>query len=174
MIAAARRAASLTGVIGTLEVVPVTAELRESVLALEPRPDQSGWSGSARTTLPASEAHPRRTPCTALLDGIPVAFFVLDRSADVALYEPRPGTVGVRALYVDRERQGEGIGTAMLRAMPDLTRRLYPDAERLALTVNVTNPIAVHAYARSGFTDTGRLYHGGALGPQHVFVLELG
>ena len=160
--------------IGTLEVVPVTAELRESVLALEPRPDQSGWSGSARTTLPASEAHPRRTPCTALLDGVPVAFFVLDRSADVALYEPRPGTVGVRALYVDRERQGEGIGTAMLRAMPDLTRRLYPDAERLALTVNVTNPIAVHAYARGGFTDTGRLYHGGALGPQHVFVLELG
>jgi GNAT superfamily N-acetyltransferase len=160
-------------VIGTLEVVPVTAELRESVLAIAPRPDQSGWSGSARTTLPAAEAHPRRTPCTALLDGVPVGFFILDRSADVALYEPHPGTVGVRALYVARERQGEGIGTAMLRAMPDLTRRLYPDAERLALTVNVSNPIAVRVYARGGFTDTGRLYHGGALGPQHVLVLEL-
>jgi GNAT superfamily N-acetyltransferase len=158
---------------GTLEVVPVTAELREAVLALAPRPEQSPWSGEARWTLPAAESHPRRTPCTALLDGVPVAFFILDTGSDVALYEPRPGTVGVRALYVDREHQGEGIGTAMLRAMPDLARRLYPDGVRLALTVNVTNPVAVRAYLKAGFTDTGRLYHGGALGPQHVLVLDL-
>jgi GNAT superfamily N-acetyltransferase len=159
--------------IGTLEVVPVTAELREAVLAIEPRPDQTGWSGVARTTLPAAEAHPRRIPCAALLDGVPVGFFIFDRSADVALYDARPGTVGIRALYVDKDRQGEGIGTAMLRALPAVARRLHPDAERLALTVNVTNPIAVRAYARAGFADTGRVYHGGALGPQHILTLEL-
>jgi GNAT superfamily N-acetyltransferase len=160
-------------VIGTLELVPVTAELREAVLAIAPRPDQAGWSGQARTTLPAAEAHQLRTPCAALLDGVPVGFFILDRSADVQLYEPRPGTVGVRALYVDAHRQGEGIGTAMLRALPGLARRLHPDAVRLALTVNVTNPIAVRAYGRAGFTNTGRQYHGGVLGPQHVLVLDL-
>jgi RimJ/RimL family protein N-acetyltransferase len=81
--------------------------------------------------------------------------------------------VGVRALYVDREHQGRGIGTAMVRAMPELARELYPDAERLALTVNVTNPIAVAVYLRAGFTDTGRIYRGGALGPQQVLVLDL-
>ena len=153
--------------------MPVTADLREAVLAIAPRPDQSPWSGEARWTLPAAESHPARIPCTALRDGVPVGFFILDTGADVALYEPRPGTVGVRALYVDREWQGQGIGTAMLRAMPDLARRLYPDAERLALTVNVTNPIAVRAYHRAGFTDTGRVYRGGALGPQHVLVRDL-
>jgi RimJ/RimL family protein N-acetyltransferase len=158
---------------GTIEVVPVTPDLRAAVLALAPRPDQSAWSGEARWTLPAAESHPRRTPCTALLDGVPVAFFILDTGSDVGLYEPLPGTVGVRALYVDRAHQGEGIGTAMLLAMPDLARRLYPGAERLALTVNVTNPIAVHAYLRAGFVDTGRLYHGGALGPQRVLVRDL-
>jgi GNAT superfamily N-acetyltransferase len=158
---------------GTLELVPVTAAVRDAVLALAPLPEQSPWSGEARWTLPAAESHPRRTPCTALLDGVPVAFFILDTGTDVALYEPRPDTVGVRALYVDREHQGVGIGTAMLRAMPELARQLYPGAERLALTVNVTNPIAVRAYLRAGFTDTGRLYHGGALGAQHVLVRDL-
>jgi GNAT superfamily N-acetyltransferase len=160
-------------VIGTLEVVPVTPELRAAVLALTPRPDQAGWSGEARWTLPAAEAHSDRLPCTALLDGTPVAFFILDTSIDVRLYEPTPGTVGVRALYVDRSVQGQGIGTAMLRALPDLARRMFPDAQRLALTVNVTNPVAVRAYRRAGFSDTGRQYLGGALGPQHVLVLDL-
>jgi len=28
-------------------------------------------------------------------------------------------------------------------------------------------------YMRSGFTDTGRLYYGGRLGPQHVLELAL-
>jgi RimJ/RimL family protein N-acetyltransferase len=158
---------------GTLELVPVTAGLRDAVLAIAPRPEQSPWSGEARWTLPAAESHPERTPCTALLDGVPVAFFILDTGADVGLYEPRPGTVGVRALFVDADRQGQGIGTAMLRALPDLARRLYPQAERLALTVNVTNPVAVRAYLRAGFTDTGRLYRGGALGAQHVLVRDL-
>jgi GNAT superfamily N-acetyltransferase len=158
---------------GTLELVPVTAGLRDAVLALAPRPDQSPWSGEARWTLPAAESHPQRTPCTALLDGVPVAFFILDTGHDVALYESRPGTVGVRALYVDRHHQGQGVGTAMLRAMPALARALYPDAVRLALTVNVNNPVAVHAYLRTGFADTGRIYRGGALGPQHVLVRDL-
>ena len=153
--------------------MPVTPELRDAVLALAPRPDQSPWSGEARWTLPAAESHPRRTPCTALLDGLPVAFFILDTGSDVALYEPLPNTVGVRALYVDRSRQGEGIGTAMLRAMPGLARRLYPGAERLALTVNENNPIAVRAYLGAGFVDTGRFYRAGALGPQHVLVRDL-
>jgi GNAT superfamily N-acetyltransferase len=159
--------------IGTLELVPVTAELRDAVLALRPRPDQAGWSGEARWTLPSAEAHPDRVPCTALLDGVPVGFFILDASRDVKLYESRSGTVGVRALYIDRDSQGRGIGTAMLRELPDLARRLFPGTERLALTVNVTNPIAVRAYARAGFVDTGRRYLGGALGPQHVLVLDL-
>jgi GNAT superfamily N-acetyltransferase len=158
---------------GTLELVPVTAGLRDAVLALAPRPDQSAWSGEARWTLPAAESHPARTPCTVLRDGVPVAFFILDTGSDVALYEPLPGTVGVRALYVDREWQGQGIGTAMLEALPDLARRLYPDAARLALTVNVTNPVAVRVYRRAGFTDTGRVYRGGALGPQYVLVRDL-
>jgi GNAT superfamily N-acetyltransferase len=158
---------------GTLVLVPVTPGLRDAVLTLAPRADQSAWSGEARWTLPAAEAHPRRTPCTALLDGTPVAFFILDTGADVALYEPRPGTVGVRALFVDRDRQHQGVGTAMLRALPDLARRLHPGAERLALTVNVGNPVAVHAYLRAGFVDTGREYRGGALGPQHVLVHDL-
>jgi RimJ/RimL family protein N-acetyltransferase len=50
---------------------------------------------------------------------------------------------------------------------------MFPDAQRLALTVNVTNPVAVRVYRQAGFSDTGRQYLGGALGPQHVLVLDL-
>ena len=48
-----------------------------------------------------------------------------------------------------------------------------PDATHLALTVNTSNPLAIRVYLRSGFTDTGRLYYGGRLGPQHVLELPL-
>ena len=61
----------------------------------------------------------------------------------------------------------------MLRALPPFARERYPDATRLALTVNTSNPRAIRVYLRSGFTDTGRLYYGGRLGPQHMLELAL-
>jgi len=39
--------------------------------------------------------------------------------------------------------------------------------------VNTSNPRAIRTYLRSGFIDTGRLYYGGRLGPQHVLQLSL-
>jgi len=53
------------------------------------------------------------------------------------------------------------------------SRGRHPGATRLVLTVNVTNPRAIRTYLKAGFCDTGRLYHGGRLGPQHVLELAL-
>jgi RimJ/RimL family protein N-acetyltransferase len=98
---------------------------------------------------------------------------MLDVGPEVRVYAPGDGVVGVRGVYVDAASQGRGLGTAMLRELPAFALRRHPGATRLALTVNVSNPRAIRTYLRAGFTDTGRLYHGGRLGPQHVLELPL-
>jgi RimJ/RimL family protein N-acetyltransferase len=157
----------------TVTLSEVTPALRAEVMALAPLPEQEPFSGAARDTLPAAELAPGRTGVAALDDGVPFGFLMLDVGPEVRVYAPGDGIVGVRGVYVDARFQGRGLGTAMLRALPPFARARHPDATRLALTVNTSNPRAIRAYLKAGFTDTGRLYYGGRLGPQHVLELEL-
>jgi GNAT superfamily N-acetyltransferase len=151
----------------------VTAALRPQVLALAPLPEQEPFSGAARDTLPTAEVTPGRLGVVALLEERPFGFLMLDVGPEVRAYAPGDGVVGVRGVYVDAGSQGRGLGTAMLRALPEFARPRYPGATRLALTVNVSNPRAIRAYLRAGFVDSGRMYYGGRLGPQHVLEMPL-
>ena len=156
-----------------MRLTEVTPELRERVAALEPYPDQIRFSGRARDTMVLTVGTSVRRAVTALDDdGEPFAFMILDTGPSmIAVHQA--GTVGVRAFYVAAERQGRGLGTAVLLALPDYVREHYPGATRIALTVNTQNEIARRAYARAGFRDTGRRYTAGPLGPQHVLELPL-
>jgi GNAT superfamily N-acetyltransferase len=151
----------------------VTPALRSRVLELAPLPEQEPFSGAARDTLPTAEVTPGRVGVVALLEGKPFGFLMLDVGPEVRTYAPGDGVVGVRGVYVDAGSQGRGLGTAMLRALPAFARERYPEARRLALTVNVSNPRAIRTYLRAGFVDTGRMYYGGRLGPQHVLEMPL-
>lgn len=156
-----------------MRLTEVTPQLRERVTALAPLPEQVRYSGRARDTLALTAATPLRRPVTALDDaGEPFAFLILDTGASMVAVH-RPGTVGVRAFYVAAGHQGRGLGTAVLRALPAYVREHYPDADRIALTVNRQNEVARRAYLRAGFRDTGELYTAGRLGPQHVLELPL-
>jgi GNAT superfamily N-acetyltransferase len=157
----------------TVTLSEVTPALRPSVLALAPLPEQEPFSGVARDTLVAAEITPGRIGVAALLDGVPFGFLMLDVGPEVRMYAPGDGVVGVRGVYVDAASQGRGLGTQMLLALPAFARGRYADATSLALTVNTSNPRAIRVYLRSGFVDTGRLYYGGRLGPQHVLELAL-
>jgi RimJ/RimL family protein N-acetyltransferase len=157
----------------TVTLSEVTPALRAQVMALAPLPEQEPFSGAARDTLPAAELTPGRVGVVALADGVPFGFLMLDAGPEVRVYAPGDGIVGVRGVYVDAASQGRGLGTEMLRALPPFARERYPGATHLALTVNTSNPRAIRAYRRAGFTDTGRLYYGGRLGPQHVLELAL-
>jgi RimJ/RimL family protein N-acetyltransferase len=157
----------------TVTLSEVTPALRAQVMALAPLPEQEPFSGAARDTLPAAELTPGRVGVVALADGVPFGFLMLDVGPEVRVYAPGDGIVGVRGVYVDAASQGRGLGTEMLRALPPFARERYPGATRLALTVNTSNPRAIRVYLRSGFTDTGRFYYGGRLGPQHVLELAL-
>jgi GNAT superfamily N-acetyltransferase len=157
----------------TVTLSEVTQALRPQVLALAPLPEQEPFSGAARDTLPAAELTPGRTGVVALDDGVPFGFLMLDVGPEVRVYAPGDGVVGVRGVYVDAGFQGRGLGTAMLLELPPFARERYPEATALALTVNTSNPRAIRTYLRVGFSDTGRLYYGGRLGPQHVLALAL-
>jgi RimJ/RimL family protein N-acetyltransferase len=156
-----------------VRLTEVTPELRPRVIRLAPRRDQEQYSGAARDTLPMAERNADRTAVVAVSeDGEPLAFMVLDVGPTMPAVHA-PGTVGVRGFFVAADHQGAGVGVEVLRALPDFVRPRYPDAERIALTVNVRNQRAVRAYERAGFRDTGREYGGGRLGPQHVLELDL-
>jgi RimJ/RimL family protein N-acetyltransferase len=156
-----------------MRLTEVTDELRERVLELAPRRDQQPYSGRARDTIGLVRDTTVRRAVTGLDDdGVPVGFLILDTGPSMIAVH-RPGTVGVRGFYVDAAAQGRGHGTAMLLALPDYVREHYPQAQRIALTVNTQNAPARRAYLRAGFVDTGRIYRGGALGPQHVLERAL-
>jgi RimJ/RimL family protein N-acetyltransferase len=148
----------------------VTPQMRRGVRNLAPRPAQVPWSGTAASSLSLVDGHPGRMAVVGLAGEEPVGFLVLDTSLESV---PDPGTIGVRGFFVDHRHQGRGLGTALLLALPAFVRDVHPAARRIALTVNVRNEAARRAYLRAGFRDTGRLYHGGALGPQHVLELPL-
>jgi RimJ/RimL family protein N-acetyltransferase len=149
----------------------VTPDLRPRLLALAPRPDQEPFAGRASDTLRAAEADPFRTPVAIVDDGRPVGIFVLQREA--APLAPGPHDLLLRAFFVDAAAQGRGIAGRALARLPDFVRHHLPAARRIVLSVNVRNPIAIRTYLRAGFADRGELYHGGAMGPQHVLELTL-
>jgi len=155
-----------------MRLTEVTDDLRARVLRLAPLADQQRFSGRASDTL-ALATHPTRRAVTALDDdGEPVAFMILDSGPSMIAVH-RPGTVGVRGFYVDARHQGRGIGTAVLRALPGYVREHYPHADRIALTVNVSNETAQRAYVRAGFVDTGERYAAVPSAPQLVLEYRL-
>ncbi len=146
--------------------------LREAVLALAPAPDQVRWCGLPAETLPAAEADPERLPVAILAGGAPAGFFVLHRGPGARPLAPPPGTVLLRAFFVDARAQGRGVAAGALAALPAFARAHLPGAEAIVLGVNQRNPAARRAYERAGFAATGALHHG-ELGPQDVLRLEL-
>lgn len=106
-------------------------------------------------------------------DGV-VGFFRLDLDPGrVSAYAGDGPYCGLRGFLIGREHQGKGYGSAAIPAIRRLILERHPEIEKLFLTVNLRNAVAISAYLKAGFRDTGDLYHGGNSGPQHVFALPL-
>ncbi|MFB6127839.1 MAG: N-acetyltransferase family protein [Halolamina sp.] len=78
------------------------------------------------------------------------AAFVWDPEATKAFVGD--AAAGLRAIYVLPDRQGDGVGTALLAAGTD---RLPPDRERVALEVFAANDDARGFYEARGFERVG-------------------
>jgi len=102
-----------------------------------------------------------------------VGFFGIDPDYADAHDFAEPGSIGVRMFSVDHRHQGRGIASAACRQFADYLPQHYPQAHTCYLTVNHRNPGAKAVYLKSGFTDTGEDYLGGASGPQYIMRLDL-
>lgn len=103
----------------------------------------------------------------------PAGFFAIDREYAETHDFTEPGALGLRMFSVNHAHQGRGIASTASRLLRDYLRAQYPDRSLCYLTVNCRNPGAYKVYEKGGFVDTGALYYGGAVGPQHIMRLTL-
>ena len=106
-------------------------------------------------------------------DGIPVGIFKIDRVYRQSIPISTPGSIGLRAFMIARNRQGQGIATAAVRVLAGYLAQHYPDAPAVELTVNHANSAAIACYLNGGFTDTGQDWDKGQAGPQDLLRMEL-
>lgn len=155
----------------SVTLIPLALSDRDRVAHLAVHPDQLRFSG---TVAEAFDSPQKGVDFHAMLMGdTPVGFFKIDRTYPAEHGFAEPGDLGLRAVIVDAARQGQGIGTAAIRALPGYLRALYPTARRLWLTVNLQNPAAIASYRKGGFRDTGAIWPHGHAGPQHIMRLVL-
>ncbi|MFU8864988.1 MAG: GNAT family N-acetyltransferase [Rhodobacterales bacterium] len=149
---------------------PLTAADQKKVAHLAVRPEQLRFSGTVAESF-ADDAH---ADFHAILQGdLPVGMFRIDRGYHAVHGFAEPTDLGLRTVIVDAAYQGQGLGTAAMRALPRYLQTHYPQARRLWLTVNLQNPAAIASYRKSGFQDTGAIWPHGGAGPQHIMRLML-
>ena len=175
----ARAARRASGGAAPVRLHPLAAgdvALRAAVLRLEPAPHQLADSASARQTLPAADADPRRAPFAVLVGEEPVGFGVLDRGDLLAAVVDEPErAVLLRGFYLTATAQGRGWGRRAAAAVPPLAARLWGPVSAggpalVVLTVGTGNAAALRAYTGAGFVPTGVQQVGDGHGPQHVLV----
>ncbi|SKA68927.1 GNAT family N-acetyltransferase [Enterovibrio nigricans] len=141
--------------------------------ALRVHPDQIVFTASNIIELVANlsvEEH----PYLIIEDQTVVGFFILDLDYSTRVDFTDSFTLGVRALLVDLRYQGRGIATKAIRLLSAYVQEYYPQFDNVQLTVNCRNKAAYDCYLKCGFEDTGTLYLGGPVGPQHVMKFQLG
>ncbi|WP_298992391.1 GNAT family N-acetyltransferase [uncultured Pseudokineococcus sp.] len=157
-------------------LAPDDVALRAALVRLEPAPHQLRDSASARQTLPAADADPRRAPFAVLLDDEPIGFGVLDRGELLARVVDEPErAVLLRGFYLAASAQGRGRGRAAAAEVPRLAARLWGPVARggpalVVLTVATGNAAALRAYTAAGYVATGVQQRVEGEEPQHVLV----
>ncbi len=154
-----------------IDFLPLSAGNHALVRHIEVAPEQVVYCGTVDMAFRSEE---EELDFYAIRNGAGcVGFFKIDLKYPRTQGFARPGDLGLRAFMVDHRHQGGGIGSGALMALPGYLARRYPQAEALVLTVNIRNQVAVRAYLKCGFRDTGEIHEGGLAGPQHVMRIPL-
>ncbi len=111
-------------------------------------------------------------PHLIIYDNKVVGFFLLDLGYSRKYRFNDAIAIGVRALLIDERYQGKGIAKTAIQSLAGYVSGHYPQFDAIQLTVNCRNVPAYQCYLKSGFEDTGSLYHGGPVGPQHIMQLQ--
>lgn len=153
-------------------IVPYTDAHAEALAALAVKPEQVQFVVENAKLL-VDQLNENEHPVLMLLAEKVVGFFYLDLGYQAAHSFCLPSAIGVRMVMLDQRYQGQGIGSKALSQLPTYIKQYYPDCDALFLTVNCRNKQAYRSYEKCGFIDTGELYLGGPVGPQHIMKLAV-
>ena len=104
-------------------------------------------------------------------EAVVVGFFKIDRDFSRRVTHLPRGCHALRGLLVGGQFQRRGFGTAILQALPAYVRDRY-GVDRLWLSVDCANSVAVDAYASNGWARHGPDFPGRS-GPEFVMRLDL-
>lgn len=154
-----------------------TPQKAQQVATLHVKPEQTQFTISDVLSVIA-KLEEYEHPHLILDEGAVVGFFLLDinylSNINLGIETASSSSVlGIRALFIGDEYQGKGLATQALQALPRYLNQSYPERTDVYLTVNCRNQAAYQCYLKAGFQDTGSLYHGGPVGPQHIMMLHV-
>jgi diamine N-acetyltransferase len=138
----------------TVELRPITADNFRAVIALEVRPEQSGFVAPNVRGIAETHIYPDAEP-RAVYDGDEPVGFVLFHPIDKD--RPAEGHCIVR-LMIDHRFQGRGLGRRALEAAVEWIVR-EREVGRVRLSVVPSNSTARGLYRSAGFVETGELDH---------------
>ncbi|MBP6786072.1 MAG: GNAT family N-acetyltransferase [Candidatus Promineofilum sp.] len=115
-----------------------------------------------------SETDDNVHPLAAVVDGEVIGQLTLHTSA-----RPRRKHAAGLGMAVRDDMQGQGVGTALMRACTDLADN-WLNIHRLELEVFVDNEPAIHLYHKFGFVTEGRLVDYGFRDGEYVDVFVMG
>ncbi|CAM3081549.1 GNAT family N-acetyltransferase [Paracoccus nototheniae] len=150
-----------------IALAPLGRDAFGRVSHLAVAPDQEPFCGSIASHFAADE--PSCDFHVVTRDDRPVGFFKIDRDYAARMDLAPPDHLGLRGMMIDRAEQGRGTGRAAMSLLRGYLSAYYPGWAGCALTVNAINPGARAIYLAGGFRDDGVCYHGGRLGPQHLW-----
>ncbi|MFG2633748.1 GNAT family N-acetyltransferase [Streptomyces sp. NPDC048362] len=96
----------------------------------------------------------RSVPCLGMLDGTPMSYWEIYRADldPLARYYPaRPNDTGIHLLLGGAADRGQGLGTALLRAVADLVLARRPACARVVAEPDLRNTPSVAAFLSAGF-----------------------
>lgn len=139
----------------------LTSCQRKQLREIQVHPEQIAFSGDIECALHSlpTAPHPAIRGFVLLSDERPVAFLLLKRQALLAHWA-EPDSATLHALQVDKRVQGQGLGKACLRELPQAVNQLWPEVRQLMLSVSPFNTSALAFYLGQGWVEQGEAYRG--------------
>ena len=133
-----------------LELKPITEENFLDAFQLQLAPGQEQFVSHPIRSL--AQAYVYREQCQPFgiyADGKMVGYVMVIYDYDVPEYD-------IWHMMIDASAQGRGYGSEALDRVIDYIRKKpFGDSNRIALTCNKNNPLALKLYERKGFAATG-------------------
>lgn len=145
-----------------ISVRPITAENWLDCISLQLTEAQEAAGFLSPNTFSLAQAHyePWLMPVGLYHGETMVGFALWGRWPETNIpAHARPGVACILRFMIDRQHQGQGYGQASLNALIAQIRA-QPDCREVELSVDPTNPAAIHVYTKAGFQPSGQLIDG--------------